>query len=120
MLFGHGGINLQPLLHAPERAAHGEYPRALIENSFNGSARFRQNAVGHARKGEHLRAEAERVRAAFGQRRKTLLNALTAQLPSVGKAEAEKALLSCGLNARVRGETLSIAQFAQLSDELFP
>ena len=60
------------------------------------------------------------IRAAFGQRRKTLLNALTAQLPSVGKAEAEKALLSCGLNARVRGETLSIAQFAQLSDELFP
>ena len=58
------------------------------------------------------------VRAAFNQRRKTLINALSAGVPGCDKARAAAAVAACGLDARVRGETLSLAQFAALSDAL--
>lgn len=59
------------------------------------------------------------IRAAFGQRRKTLANAVSSQLPGLDRAAVEQALLACGLDMRIRGENLTIEQFAQLSDELF-
>lgn len=58
------------------------------------------------------------VRAAFAQRRKTLLNALAAGLGGHSKEEIAAAMAACGLDERVRGETLSIAQFAALADAL--
>ena len=58
------------------------------------------------------------VRAAFNQRRKTLVNALSAGVPGCDKARAAAAVAACGLDARVRGETLSLARFAALSDAL--
>ena len=58
------------------------------------------------------------VRAAFNQRRKTLINALSAGVPGCDKARAAAAVAACGLDARVRGEMLSLAQFAALSDAL--
>jgi 16S rRNA (adenine1518-N6/adenine1519-N6)-dimethyltransferase len=58
------------------------------------------------------------VRAAFGQRRKTLANALSAGL-SVPKPEAEAAIAALGLDARIRGEALDIALFAALSNLLY-
>ena len=57
------------------------------------------------------------VKAAFGQRRKTLLNALSS-LASVPKDETRRALLSLGLSESIRGEALTLAQFAALSDAL--
>ena len=57
------------------------------------------------------------IRAAFNQRRKTLVNALSAGL-GLGKAEVEAALADCGLDPRVRGEALDIAAFAALSDKV--
>lgn len=53
------------------------------------------------------------VRAAFGQRRKTLLNAIH----SLGKQKESirQAILDCGLPETVRGERLSFADFARLS-----
>ena len=59
------------------------------------------------------------IRAAFGQRRKTLANAVSSQLPGLDRAAVEQALRACGLDTRIRGENLTIEQFAQLSDELF-
>ena len=56
------------------------------------------------------------VRAAFGMRRKTLLNALNAFFGETGKEEIEKILTDCGIDPRVRGETLSIGEFAKISD----
>ena len=58
------------------------------------------------------------VRAAFNQRRKTLVNALSAGVPGCDKVRAAAAVAACGLDARVRGETLSLARFAALSDVL--
>lgn len=61
-------------------------------------------------------------RASFAQRRKTLLNNLTSQLPS-GKEKKEQILAGlekAGVDPTRRGETLSIEEFARLSDALYP
>lgn len=56
------------------------------------------------------------VRAAFSQRRKTLLNCLgELARPHLAKPEAAEVLRRVGLQAGVRGETLSLAAFAQLT-----
>ena len=57
------------------------------------------------------------VRAAFNQRRKTLVNAVCSGL-GFDKQIIESSLKNCELDARIRGEALSIAQFAQISDEI--
>ncbi len=60
------------------------------------------------------------TRASFAQRRKTILNNLTSQLPD-GKAKKDmilQALEKAEIEPTRRGETLSIAEFAQLSDAL--
>lgn len=62
------------------------------------------------------------IKASFAQRRKTLLNNLTSQLPE-GKQKKEEilsALEQSGIEPSRRGETLSIEEFARLSDSLFP
>lgn len=59
------------------------------------------------------------IRAAFGQRRKTLLNAMSnAGCFPASKQQMEEILLELGMNPAARGETLSMEQFAQLSDAL--
>ena len=59
------------------------------------------------------------VRAAFGQRRKTLLNALHAMLgKGTDKEMVRQAIVSCNLPDTVRGERLSFAEFAQLSRKI--
>ena len=57
------------------------------------------------------------VRAAFNMRRKTLVNALGPVLGSaMGKEEITELIQSVGLDARVRGERLSLAEYAALSN----
>lgn len=57
------------------------------------------------------------IRASFNQRRKTLQNGIanSPELP-YSKAQVEKALEKMGLAANVRGEGLTLAEFAKLSD----
>ena len=56
------------------------------------------------------------VKAAFGQRRKTLANALTSVLGGpLGKDGIVQLITDCGFDSRVRGEKLSIADFAKLT-----
>lgn len=57
------------------------------------------------------------VKAAFGQRRKTLLNALSSGL-RLNKEFAEKALKGSGVDSSRRGETLTLSEFCKLSNEL--
>lgn len=57
------------------------------------------------------------VRAAFALRRKTLANSLSANL-GLSREEIARAIESCSLPADIRGERLSIPQFAQLSRAL--
>ena len=56
------------------------------------------------------------VRAAFGQRRKTLRNALSAVFPD----DVMTRFSACGVDLSRRGETLSLAEFAALSDAVPP
>lgn len=58
------------------------------------------------------------VRAAFGQRRKTLLNALSAGFSGISKAELGGLLLAAGVDPAVRGETLTLLQFAAIANGL--
>lgn len=60
------------------------------------------------------------IRASFNQRRKTLVNGL-ANAPGFGltKEQVTEALEQMGLPATIRGEALTLEQFANLSDKLF-
>ncbi len=59
------------------------------------------------------------IRASFNQRRKTLVNALSnAQELSLDKTAILSALERCGLASTIRGEALTLEQFAQLADTL--
>ncbi len=58
------------------------------------------------------------IRAAFGQRRKTLPNALSAGIPELTKAEHLRIVGECGLDPSVRGETLSCAAFCGIADRI--
>ena len=58
------------------------------------------------------------IRAAFNQRRKTLVNALGNGFGELTKEQITAAVTSCGLDERVRGEALTMAQFAAVSDAI--
>lgn len=57
------------------------------------------------------------VRGAFGLRRKTLLNALSAAFP-LEKESLRACIEAAGLSPEVRGEKLGIPEFARLADEI--
>lgn len=60
------------------------------------------------------------IRASFNQRRKTLLNGLSnAGNLGVSKEKIAEAIAQMGLSQTVRGETLTLEQFAELSNCLF-
>lgn len=57
------------------------------------------------------------IRASFNQRRKTLVNGLkNSQEIPFSKEQIEQVLGMCGLSLSVRGEALTLAQFAQLAN----
>ncbi len=59
------------------------------------------------------------IRASFNQRRKTLVNGLAnAENLSFTKEEIQEALTSLGMDEQVRGETLTLQNFADLSNYL--
>lgn len=87
-----------------------------------------ESAVLHLRAYEKPPVEADEefmfalIRASFNQRRKTLANGLSHGFRCRGRgltrAEVEEALTALGLTADVRGEKLSLEQFAALSRQL--
>lgn len=59
------------------------------------------------------------IKAAFSQRRKTLINTLiNSGLFNVCKDNCKEILLSLSLNENIRGEALTLEQFAKLSEKL--
>ena len=58
------------------------------------------------------------IRASFNQRRKTLVNGLkNSQELNFSKEEIEQALEKCGIPLNIRGESLTLQQFSDLSDQ---
>lgn len=60
------------------------------------------------------------VKASFAQRRKTLLNGLTAGFGTqISKSDIEKIIIDCGFDVKIRGERLSIRDFGLISDMIY-
>lgn len=60
------------------------------------------------------------VKAAFASRRKTLLNALYGGNILKDKADLKNAIEGCGIDPEIRGEDLSMEDFARLTQKLGP
>ena len=58
------------------------------------------------------------IKAAFGQRRKTLVNALQTGFPSFSKEKITQIITDCGFDEKIRGEKLSTADFAAIADKM--
>ena len=58
------------------------------------------------------------VRASFAMRRKKLSNGLASGFPELGKAGAAEVIAAAGFDENVRGETLSIEEFARIANEI--
>ena len=57
------------------------------------------------------------IRASFNQRRKTLVNGLkNSQELSYSREEIEEVLNECGIPLNIRGEALTLAEFASLAN----
>ena len=58
------------------------------------------------------------VKASFAMRRKKLSNGLASGFPELGKIGAAEVIEAVGFDANVRGETLSIPEFARIANEI--
>ena len=58
------------------------------------------------------------VRASFAMRRKKLSNGLASGFPELGKSGAAEVIAAAGFDVNVRGETLSIGDFAAIANEI--
>ena len=59
------------------------------------------------------------VRSAFGMRRKTLTNALSAGFGELSKESIENALIISDFDPKIRGEMLSFGDFAKIADSFY-
>ena len=59
------------------------------------------------------------VRASFAMRRKKLSNGLASGFSQLGKDGAADVIAAAGFDANVRGETLSIPEFAKIANEIY-
>jgi 16S rRNA (adenine1518-N6/adenine1519-N6)-dimethyltransferase len=59
------------------------------------------------------------IRASFGQRRKKLVNSLSAGIQGVEKEKIRRFLGEMGLSDSIRAEELTVKQFAELANKLY-
>lgn len=104
--------NPQILLNVP---ASCFMPRPNVDSAVIQLTRYEKPPVEVA--DEHLMFRL--IRASFNQRRKTMTNSVgNSPELSVSKEQMAVALEKCGLSATVRGEALTLAQFAELANVL--
>lgn len=58
------------------------------------------------------------VRAAFNQRRKTLVNAVSSAFGNLSKEQIAEAITKAGFSEKIRGEAVNIGGFAKIADEM--
>lgn len=116
----YGALSLAAQFYAEPYIAANVPPNCFIPRPNVGSAVIRLKSYDDP----PVRVKDEKlmfslIRASFNQRRKTLVNGLknSAEL-TFSKEEILDALKQCGLREDVRGETLTLAQFAKLADIL--
>ena len=59
------------------------------------------------------------IRATFNQRRKTLFNALSYEIKEFSKSELAEMIVECGFREDIRGEKLTLKEFAALSNIMY-
>ena len=90
-------------------------PRPNVDSAVIQLTRYEQPPVDV--KNEHLMFKI--IRASFNQRRKTMMNSVGNSADvNIDKEKLSKALEKCGLPLTIRGEALTLEQFAMLSNEL--
>lgn len=90
-------------------------PRPNVDSAVIQLTRYEKPPVEVA--DEHLMFRL--IRASFNQRRKTMTNSVgNSPEMSVSREQMAAALEKCGLSATVRGEALTLAQFAELANVL--
>ena len=116
----YGALSLAVQYYAEAYIAANVPPNCFMPRPNVGSAVIRLTT--HEQPPVEVRDEKqmfEIIRASFNQRRKTLVNGISNYAGlSFSKEDVQKALESMGLSPTVRGETLSLEQFATLSDTL--
>jgi 16S rRNA (adenine1518-N6/adenine1519-N6)-dimethyltransferase len=115
---GFGGLSVMSQIHARITdsvavSAEAFFPRPKVRSTILKIELLPQPLV----VGEDLRCVRALVRAAFGRRRKTLGNALTAGLSS-HRGSIEAVLEATQIDPRRRGETLSPGEFVRLARSL--
>ena len=116
----YGALSLAVQFYAKPQIVANVPPNCFIPRPGVGSAVIRLNRYQEPPvkvKDEQLMFRL--IRASFNQRRKTLQNGIanSGEL-SFAKEQIAKALESLGISANIRGESLSLAEFAALSDIL--
>lgn len=114
----YGALSLAVQYYAhPEIVAHVPancfMPRPNVDSSVIRLTRYSEPPV-QVRDEKHMFAM---IRASFNQRRKTLANGLANGM-GLSREKVTAALAEMGLSATVRGEALTLEQFAQLSNLL--
>ena len=116
----YGALSLAVQYYAEPYLAANVPPNCFMPRPNVGSAVIRLNRL--EKPSVEVKDEAlmfKLIRAAFNQRRKTLANAVkNFEGLSYSRQEVEKAITDIGLDTRVRGEALSLKEFALLSDAL--
>ncbi|MCI9492748.1 MAG: 16S rRNA (adenine(1518)-N(6)/adenine(1519)-N(6))-dimethyltransferase RsmA [Lachnospiraceae bacterium] len=116
----YGALSLAVQYYAKPEVVANVPPNCFIPRPKVGSAVVRLTR----RKDKGIQAEDEKlmfciIRASFNQRRKTLVNGLNnAPGLAFGKGQVIEALETMGLSPNIRGEALSLGQFAILSNLL--
>ncbi len=59
------------------------------------------------------------IRGGFAQRRKTLVNSLSSEFTEIEKGTIAEIIAKCGFVPTVRGETLSVNDYARLADAIY-
>lgn len=116
----YGALSLAVQYYAKPEIVANVPPNCFVPRPKVGSAVIRLEA--HEKPPVDVRDERHMfrlIRASFNQRRKTLVNGLyNAQELAHDKQQVAKALQDMGLPDTIRGETLTLEQFAELSNRL--
>lgn len=116
----YGALSLAVQYYAQPYIVANVPPNCFVPRPKVGSAVIRLSA--HEQSPVNVQDEKlmfKLIRASFNQRRKTLVNGLN-NSPDLHytKQQVAQALIEMGLNENVRGETLTLQQFAELSNRL--
>jgi dimethyladenosine transferase (EC 2.1.1.-) len=116
----YGALSLAVQYYAEPYLAANVPPNCFMPRPNVGSAVIRLKRLAEPRvsvKDEKLMFGL--IRAAFMERRKTLLNAVkNYREMDISKEKVEAALVELGIDTRIRGEALTLEQFAELADLL--